>query len=77
MAYQTGLLKARGRRKGQNRFWPVAAGTRQNWAGCCRLPKECARAAGRRPALVAAAVSLFAHICTYLQQSRIEMRKIE
>ena len=29
MAYQTGLLKARGRRKGQNRFWPGAAGQRQ------------------------------------------------
>ena len=34
MAYQTGLLKARGRRKGQNRFWPVAAGQRQKLAGC-------------------------------------------
>ena len=34
MAYQTGLLKARGRRKGQNRFWPVAVEQRQKWAGC-------------------------------------------
>ena len=34
MAYWTGLLKARGRRKGQNRFWPVAAGQRQKLAGC-------------------------------------------
>ena len=39
MAYQTGLLKARGHRKGQNRFWPVAAGQkRQKLAGCSSLP---------------------------------------
>ena len=34
MAYRTGLLKARGRRKGQNCFWPVAVEQRQKWAGC-------------------------------------------
>ena len=39
MANQSGLLKGRGPRKGQNRFWPVAVG--QNWqklAGCSSLP---------------------------------------
>ena len=52
MAYQTGLLKARGRRKGQNRFWPVAAAAGQKLAGCSSLPLplslpapvQCARA---------------------------------
>ena len=35
MANQTGLLKARGHKKGQNRFWPVAAGQNgQVKAGC-------------------------------------------
>ena len=43
-AIKTSLLKARGHRKGQKRFRPVAAGKRQNLAGCCRLPRECARA---------------------------------
>ena len=39
MAYQTGLPKARGHRKGQNRFWPVAAGQkRQKLAGYSSLP---------------------------------------
>ena len=52
MAYQTGLLKARGRRKGQNRFWPVAVEQRQKWAGCnayvccllCSTVSACTRA---------------------------------
>ena len=39
MANNTGLLKARGHRKGQNRFWPLAAGQkRQKLAGCGSLP---------------------------------------
>ena len=41
MAYWTGLLKARGRRKGQNRFWPVAAVERQKLAGCAYVRCVC------------------------------------
>ena len=48
-ANQTGLSKAKGRKKGQKRFWPVAAAAGQNLAGCSRplslLP--CARSRAR------------------------------
>ena len=37
MANQTGLSKARGHKKGQNCFWPVAAGQKQQ-KGCSNLP---------------------------------------
>ena len=59
VAYRTGLLKARGRRKGQNRFWPVAVEQRQKWAGCnayvccllCSTVSACTRAHARAHSL--------------------------
>ena len=74
MAYRTGLLKAIGCKKGQNRFCPTATGrTGQNWAGC--LTGVCARAAGR-PAVVAAAVSLFplSPLCTHILSAAVQNR---
>ena len=38
MANNFGLVKDRGHRKGQKRFWPVAVGQNwQKWAGCSSL----------------------------------------
>ena len=80
MAYRTSLLKAIGCKKGQNRFCPAATGrTGQNWAAHLgRLPKECARArpAGRLWQQQQSPSFLIAHMHS-LQQSRIEMRKLE
>ena len=76
MAYRTGLLKAIGCKKGQNLFCHAATGrTGQNWAADLgRLPQECARArpAGR-PAVAAAAVSLFPY-CTHTLSAAVQNR---
>ena len=75
MAYRSGLLKAIGCKKGQNRFCPAATGrTGQNWAGCLRSVR--ARPAGRLWQQQQSPSFLIAHIHS-LQQSRIEMRKLE
>ena len=68
MAYQNGLLKARGRRKGQNRFWPVAAAAGQKLAGRISLPLplslpapvQCTRALERARAMLCSAHSVCA-----------------
>ena len=71
MAYRTSLLKAIGCKKGQNRFCPAATGrTGQNWAGCLRSVR--ARSAGR-PAVAAAAVSLFPY-CTHTLSAAVQNR---
>ena len=57
MANNTGLLKARGHRKGQNRFWPLAAGQKgQKLAGCSSLCRTavCACTRARTPSAVRA-----------------------
>ena len=49
MANQIGLLKARGHRKGQNRFWPMAAGQKRQKLGSAHsaihlsTQQDCAR----------------------------------
>ena len=66
-AIKTSLLKARGHRKGQKRFRPVAAVKRQNLAGFSRLPKECGRRAAGRPAGRGGSSTL--PLCTHLHIS--------
>ena len=84
VANQTGLLKARGRRKGQNRFWPVAAAAGQKLAGCSSLPLplslplpvKCARARARAQCCVVHTVCVHTVVFTHCPVSTLYMNFI-